>query len=111
MAISKRSSKTTKWSPKTLKRAPMKQKALQTRAKTRIGSKSASPKSTQISAAQFKAFKSLEFKLNETWNNLHRSIKAGNRAAAAKYRNNLILLLGECDYIVHECARCLHKKI
>ncbi len=104
MAVAKRSSKTKK-------RSAIKKKTVRKGSAKKPQARVPSPKRLKVSDSQFKAFKTLEGKLQQTIVELRRSARAGNIAAVIKHRNALALLLGECDYLAHEYARCLGKKI
>ena len=57
--------------------------------------------------ARLKAYKNLESKINEAWTKLKRDAKRKNARAVLAGRENLKLLLGECNYMANECRRCM----
>lgn len=57
--------------------------------------------------AQWKAYKDMQKKVNTAWSKLqtHAKQKASPQTIL-RDRNNLLLLLGECNYLSRECMRC-----
>lgn len=60
--------------------------------------------------APLRAYKKLEKKIDKTWQKLRFDVKNRSRSAIIKGCRDLQLLLGECNYMAHECARCLKKR-
>ncbi len=60
--------------------------------------------------AQWATYKALQKKIDQTWNRLRLNVKKKAPASAiAKDRNQLLLLLGECNYMARECARAAER--
>lgn len=57
-----------------------------------------------------KAYREIERKIDKTWKKLRNDVKNRSRKAILKGRNDLLLLLGECNYMAKECSRCLMSK-
>jgi len=55
-----------------------------------------------------KAYRDIEHKIDTTWKKLRNDVKRRSRSAILKGRRDLLLLLGECNYMARECARRLH---
>jgi hypothetical protein len=53
------------------------------------------------------AYHELEKKIDKTWTKLRSDVKKRSHRAIIKGRRDLLLLLGECNYMARECARCL----
>lgn len=69
--------------------------------------KTSSRKSARVNTkAQWAAFKTLQRRVDQAWSKLKSDVK---RKAAPKVilrdRNQLLLLLGECNYMSRECKR------
>ena len=60
--------------------------------------------------APMKAYRTLEGKIDKTWTKLRQDVKTRSRKAIVKGRRDLLLLLGECNYMARECGRCLKGK-
>ncbi|MBF8262915.1 MAG: hypothetical protein HW387_580 [Parachlamydiales bacterium] len=60
--------------------------------------------------APLHAYHTLEKKIDKTWQKLRDDVKSRSRKAILKGRRDLLLLLGECNYMASECARCLKSK-
>jgi len=57
--------------------------------------------------AHWKAFKQLEKRANQAWTKLRADIKRkASPQVILRDRNQLLLLLGECNYMTRECMRC-----
>lgn len=54
-----------------------------------------------------KTYRDLEKKIDKTWRKLRTDVKKRSRRAIIKGRRDLLLLLGECNYMARECARCM----
>ena len=55
------------------------------------------------SAAHWKAYHSLQKKVNQAWNHLKTTVRRKARPSQIiKSRNELLLLLGECNYLAKE---------
>jgi hypothetical protein len=57
-----------------------------------------------------RAYREIEHKIDKTWTKLRNDVKRRSRRAIIKGRRDLLLLLGECNYMAQECARCIAKK-
>lgn len=57
-----------------------------------------------------KVYKDLEKKIDRSWRVLRRSVKKRSRKAILKGRRELLLLLGECNYMAREYARYLKRR-
>lgn len=57
-----------------------------------------------------RAYREIERKIDTTWKKLRRDVKHRSLKAIVKGRQDLLLLLGECNYMVRECGRCLKQK-
>jgi len=57
-----------------------------------------------------RAYRDLEKKIDKTWKKLRTDVKNRSSRAIIKGRRDLLLLLGECNYMVRECGRCLAAK-
>lgn len=57
--------------------------------------------------AAMKAYYALEKKIDKTWKQLREDVKKRSRQAIIKGRRDLLLLLGECNYMARECSRNL----
>lgn len=60
--------------------------------------------------APMKAYHTLENKIDKTWDKLRKDVKTRSRKAIVKGRRDLLLLLGECNYMAKECGRVLKGK-
>ena len=56
-----------------------------------------------------KAYKTLEKEIHRAWKQLRKDCKRRDRTAILKDRDNLLLLLGECDYMAREWKRVIQK--
>lgn len=52
-------------------------------------------------------YRDLERKIDKTWKKLRNDVKRKSLPAIIKGKNELLLLLGECNYMARECARYL----
>jgi hypothetical protein len=57
-----------------------------------------------------RAYREIERKIDKTWKKLRSDVKRRSRNAIEKGRNDLLMLLGECNYMAKECARSLRFK-
>lgn len=57
-----------------------------------------------------RAYREIEKKIDTTWKKLRNDVKNRSRKAILKGRQDLLLLLGECNYMARECKRCLKGK-
>ena len=60
--------------------------------------------------APLRAYHEIERKIDKTWTQLRKDVKNRSHRAILKGRRDLLLLLGECNYMARECARFLSKK-
>ena len=60
--------------------------------------------------APLRTYVNIERKIDKTWKKLRTDVKNRSLKAIKKGRRDLLLLLGECNYMAKECARCLTKK-
>jgi len=61
--------------------------------------------------AYWKAFRELQSKADKAWKRFHSSVKKkAGFATISRDRNQLLLLLGECNYMAKECARLAKMK-
>jgi hypothetical protein len=61
--------------------------------------------------AYWKAFRELQAKADKAWKKFHSSVKKkASSATIANDRNQLLLVLGECNYMARECARLAKSK-
>ncbi|HSX25467.1 MAG TPA: hypothetical protein VLE89_00480 [Chlamydiales bacterium] len=61
----------------------------------------------------WKAYKALQMKVDKAWSKLKTDVKRKVKTQTLiRDKNNLLLLLGECNYMARECARIVsrHKK-
>ncbi len=63
-------------------------------------------------ASYMKEFQNIEKKLNSCWNKLNRNARNKNTSAEtiAKEKNELVFLLGECNYLVEQAKQANKKK-
>lgn len=83
---------------KTTKRAPRKT------AKSKV-----SPKESSLvnHAAHWKTYKDLQRKVDQAWEKLQEDVrKKASPDVLLRNKNQLLLLLGECNYMARECMRC-----
>ena len=57
-----------------------------------------------------KAYKNLEKKIDKTWKKLRGDIKKKSKRAILLGRRDLLLLLGEWNYMDRECSRLITRK-
>ena len=98
------------------KRKVKRKKTVRTTAKRKVSSKpkrkAASSKSASVNKnLHWAAYKALEKKLGAAWDKLRTDVKrkAGPRVIA-KSRNQLALLLGECNYMARQYMAISSKK-
>jgi hypothetical protein len=60
--------------------------------------------------APVRTYHALEKKIDKAWQKLRRDVKRRSLRAIIKGRRDLLLLLGECNYLARECARCVQKQ-
>ena len=61
--------------------------------------------------AQWEAYRSLQKRVDAAWDKLKKAInKKANPKVLIKGKNDLLLLLGECNYMARECTRIMSKK-
>jgi len=60
--------------------------------------------------APMRTYFEIERKIDKTWKKLRNDVKNRSLKAIKKGRRDLLLLLGECNYMAKECTRCLTKK-
>lgn len=75
--------------------------------KKRRSSPKASGKEAFSLQSPLRTYKHLEKEIEKTWLELRKEIKKKNHAAIEKRKDDLLLLLGECNYMAQECTRCL----
>jgi len=75
------------------------------KAKKRVASEAA--KSLAFNRrAQWKAYKQLQMRADKAWKKFRTDVKKNARSAVLiKDHNNLLLILGECNYMARECSR------
>lgn len=60
--------------------------------------------------AYWKAFKALEARADKAWKKFQAGVKKkADPATMLRHRNELLLLLGECNYMAKECSRLAAK--
>lgn len=57
-----------------------------------------------------RAYRELEKRIDKTWKKLRNDVKTRSRRAILKGRRDLLLLLGECNYMARECGRAIQAK-
>ena len=92
--------KKTKSKPAAAKKKPAAKKKVASMKK--VSEKNLSPNGK----THLKTYKDLERRLGETWQKLCQNVEKLNKKAIAKDRDELMLLLGECDYMIHEYEKC-----
>ena len=61
-------------------------------------------------AAHWKTYKTLQKKVDLAWDKLQTGVrKKAAPSVLLRHKNNLLLLLGECNYMAKECMRCASK--
>ena len=60
--------------------------------------------------APLRTYRELKGKIDTTWKKLRKDVKGRSRRAIVKGRRDLLLLLGECNYMAREFKRCLSAK-
>jgi hypothetical protein len=61
-------------------------------------------------AALWQTYKELQAKADKAWEKFRTDVrKKAKDDVLVKDRNELLLLLGECDYMVRECMRCSNQ--
>ena len=77
------------------------------KAKKRVSKKSEAAKSLAFNRkAQWKAYKQLQMRADKAWKKFRTNVKKNARSnILIRDHNNLLLLLGECNYMARECAR------
>jgi hypothetical protein len=61
--------------------------------------------------AQWVAYKELQDQVEQAWAHLQQAvIKRSNPKVLLRNKNELLLLLGECDYMARECMRIYGKQ-
>lgn len=61
--------------------------------------------------SQWEAYRSLQKKVDLAWDKLKNDIKKkASPKVLIKGKNELLLLLGECNYMANECMRIMGKK-
>ena len=64
------------------------------------------PEDVEIYNNQWRMYKALEKQIEEAWTKLRNDVRQkASPQTIAKDKNHLLLLLGECNYMVRECAR------
>ena len=58
----------------------------------------------------YRAYHEIQKKIDKSWKKLCINMKSRSLRAIEKSKNDLLLLLGECHYMVGECKRCLNAK-
>ena len=79
-------------------------------AKRRAALRSKAQKIVFSMKAPMRTYRQIEQKIDKTWKKLRNDVKNRSVKAIKKGRNDLLLLLGECNYMVQECGRCLRRK-
>ena len=65
---------------------------------------------TSNQIAQWVAYKELQDQVEEAWSHLQEAVrKRSSPKVLFRSRNELLLLLGECDYMARECMRIYGK--
>ncbi len=99
---------------KTTSRTPRRQsrKTTRTSQSTKSANSSNNRKSAEINKkAQWAAYKELQAKVDRAWDRLQSDVKRkANPHALQQDKNELLLLLGECNYMARECMRMSKKK-
>jgi DNA-binding transcriptional MocR family regulator len=72
--------------------------------------KTAAKKLSTNASTHLQAYKNLEKRLEDALEKLCCDVEKKNKKAIAKDRSDLMLLLGECNYMERECAKCMEKK-
>ncbi len=61
--------------------------------------------------AQWKTYRELQAKANKAWQKCRNDVKKNARSdILIRDHNNLLLLLGECNYMARECMRLSAKR-
>jgi hypothetical protein len=81
--------------------------------------KTAAPRKKKVAAksaainhkAQWNIYKELEKQIDKAWAKLRADVKRkANPQILVKDKNHLMLLLGECNYMVRECVRHIGRR-
>jgi len=88
----------------------IKKKPSQLSAKRRAELSSKAKKLASTIKSPLRVYREIEKKIDTSWKKLRNAIKTGSRLAILKGRQELLLLLGECNYMTRECKRCLKQK-
>lgn len=56
-----------------------------------------------------RTYEYLEKEIEKTLSALRKDVKKRDPAAIQRQRDNLLFLLGECDYMAQECTRCIQE--
>ncbi len=61
--------------------------------------------------AHLKAYRALQKRVDKAWAKLQADVKRkASPSVLIRNKNQLLLLLGECNYMARECMRCSKKK-
>ena len=79
--------------------------------KKKVSTKSASKGTKEINRnAQWKAYRELQMQADRAWEKFRDDVKKNAKSETLIRDNNqLLLLLGECNYMARECMRIANK--
>lgn len=92
------------------RRAKVRKTRKTARRKTSRRKKVASKAGSTNRKAQWEAYRNLQKRVDAAWAKLKRDInKKASPKVLIKGKNELLLLLGECNYMARECTRIMSK--